>query len=1535
MSSLGQLGSLVISLEANMASFQSDLGRASQVATDAMGKIEAVAGMATKALGVLGVAASLLKFEEAIKGSIEMMDNLDKLSKKTGVVVESLSAMKTAAKYSEVGMEEVGSALQKLSKNMVDFDNGSGKAKGAFEALHLSVRDGAGQFKSADQMMLEAAKSLDQYRDGTAKTALEMQLFGKAGANLAGFLKELSERGLDNAKVTTEQAAMAAKYEDNLKVLSSTSKQFTNHIAQELLPSLVEISGAMASASKEGGNLYAAWIGFGGLASKVFQPVTVLLLGMGSTFMGLAADINEWLAKVTGGDVSARFAAEARKQRDEVLKIYREINAIISDPPKPPKLPEIPKKDAPTIGAGDPEALKAYSAYLTALANAEAVVLDASISYAQKVLDDALAHNLVSYSNYFLSKAQLDDSADLIKADKLRAEIKIEDDLIAKHQARGAAEEKVRFEAMAKRATLQGALDAMEAATLGRKLQDREKETASYKSMNDAIMANWADTVGNMGQEGAVLTEQLNRQLATVIQQFELMGTASGDATAKMLRDWISARAAMAQSAADWSRANQDLANQEKQNSIDVTAGILTQWEGRQKLMQIEADNIPILQKLADVKLAAAQADPSNLKLASDARQAALAVADLTAKISLQNREFQYGQRSAIQDYFDSISNGAKQAQTLFGDAFKGLEDVMANFFKTGKLSFTSFIDSLKADLARLAAQKFMVQIVAAVTGSGVAGIASAAGTVAQSGTGIGGWMSASSTLKSGYDAFTGGMSSMYTNAATSSVGQSLGLGTANTFMAPVYENGALVSAGSGQAAAVTELGATVGTALSYVGAGLAGISLGSAIAGDKKVLGLDGTTTSAIGAAVGAAVFGPIGALIGGVAGGIFDAAFGSGERQSGPGKLQGTFNNSGFSGRSARDWHEDGGWFSSDSNGTDYAALAQPQLDAFKLVTTGYESQFSKLAGIIQKPIDTSAWTFSIDQVADSATAQKQILTDLANAMGAQLIPELSQFQKTGESLADTALRLSDEFTITNNLLDLLGKPGGAFGAVGIESTAARESLIALAGGMQNLASITQAYYTNFYTTAEQAANSWKQMDAVFASLNVSAPRSREGFRALVSGLDLSTASGQAAYVALMNIQGVFAQLTPAIGSATSAVSGATDSAKAVSDAFAVLQKSVAAERAGITSQYNASIQATQTAITNLSTSVSNLSALSASLKSALSSLAMPGTEAVERSVAQAQIATALAIAKSGGPLPQAADLQNSLAIVAKPSAALFSNFTDYQRDFLKTSSDITALSTIAGSQLTAGNAQLDALKAQLDATKTGYADNMARLDGVLSKAQSQIDAANGTTTAVMSVRDAIANLASALSLAPTAARQATAATAAVATGALGSSGSAENPNAYAHPSGVNVNDAADSALVAAAKVVYQSTQNGVSTAQFNAAAAALGVSPEGIYAAVGYNGSPSALRQIYGFASGGDHQGGWRIVGENGPELESTGPSRIYSNPQSKSLLDQSALIDEIKAMRQELHEARLASAPTTKAIARVIDRWEYNGLPATRT
>jgi hypothetical protein len=64
------------------------------------------------------------------------------------------------------------------------------------------------------------------------------------------------------------------------------------------------------------------------------------------------------------------------------------------------------------------------------------------------------------------------------------------------------------------------------------------------------------------------------------------------------------------------------------------------------------------------------------------------------------------------------------------------------------------------------------------------------------------------------------------------------------------------------------------------------------------------------------------------------------------------------------------------------------------------------------------------------------------------------------------------------------------------------------------------------------------------------------------------------------------------------------------------------------------------------------------------------------------------------------------------------------------------------------------------------------------------------------------------------------------------------------------------------------------------------------------------------VPGFASGGDFAGGLRLVGEHGPELEVTGPSRIFNASQTADLLatgNQDA-INELRALRAEVAAAR---------------------------
>lgn len=92
------------------------------------------------------------------------------------------------------------------------------------------------------------------------------------------------------------------------------------------------------------------------------------------------------------------------------------------------------------------------------------------------------------------------------------------------------------------------------------------------------------------------------------------------------------------------------------------------------------------------------------------------------------------------------------------------------------------------------------------------------------------------------------------------------------------------------------------------------------------------------------------------------------------------------------------------------------------------------------------------------------------------------------------------------------------------------------------------------------------------------------------------------------------------------------------------------------------------------------------------------------------------------------------------------------------------------------------------------------------------------------------------------------------------------------------------------------------------------------------------------IPAFAAGGYHAGGLRWVGENGPELEATGPSRIWNQSQLASAMGggggSELLVAEIRALREEQRAQSATIVRLQQDNNRLLMRWETQGLPTER-
>lgn len=93
---------------------------------------------------------------------------------------------------------------------------------------------------------------------------------------------------------------------------------------------------------------------------------------------------------------------------------------------------------------------------------------------------------------------------------------------------------------------------------------------------------------------------------------------------------------------------------------------------------------------------------------------------------------------------------------------------------------------------------------------------------------------------------------------------------------------------------------------------------------------------------------------------------------------------------------------------------------------------------------------------------------------------------------------------------------------------------------------------------------------------------------------------------------------------------------------------------------------------------------------------------------------------------------------------------------------------------------------------------------------------------------------------------------------------------------------------------------------------------------------------MNGIPGFAAGGQHTGGLRIVGEDGPELEATGPARYYSASDTAAMLGRGPSADEIgQAVANYLHSDLYQIAKPLKKIDDRERRWDGDGLPPERS
>ena len=606
---------------------------------------------------------------------------------------------------------------------------------------------------------------------------------------------------------------------------------------------------------------------------------------------------------------------------------------------------------------------------------------------------------------------------------------------------------------------------------------------------------------------------------------------------------------------------------------------------------------------------------------------------------------------------------------------------------------------------------------------------------------------------------------------------------------------------------------------------------------------------------------------------------------------QITGTFSEAeqGFSGAQGVNYKKTGGLFSKSKEWTEWTALPAEVDSAMDMIYRGVRNSFIMLGEVFQ---DTSlaqklqgfVYSFTVGELSiDSVT------NGLTQMMSARLTPAINAAAKAGETFQQTFQRVVNETSATNRAFEVMGRSLiQTFGQNNLNGIlAASDAFIQLFGSVEAFNQSFDGYFSNYFTAQEKTARGWADMIVAFDQIGVAMPTSRAAFRALVDSLDLSTASGRATFKSLMDLQAGFAALTPTIEDATAAAQAMTRAAQEMqaSQIGAYYAQQRKAQEDAIKLQITQSATAAATA-QDLIDSFKAISENLGNYRDALRQSA--GTDSNRYDIARAAYQATAAQALLGN-VDAASSLQGVAETFLQASRDV-GTAGSYARDLATVIATVDNVVGVADRQIPIAEQQLAAATAQTEL-----------LQGILNQMTG-----GGAPTLVANYQQAATDFA-----------------------AFFGTTSIGQTLAIAGGTMQRISDSMGLFIDAAGKGATFSQNDTPYTL-----AAASEAYRQYLLQKYGAWSGPS-------FAAGGYHSGGLRLVGERGPELEFTGPSHILSASDTAALLSGGGLATavaqltrEVTELRAEARAGQAAIAANTAKSARLLDKFDVDGLPEVR-
>lgn len=613
-------------------------------------------------------------FAKFMSDSLESADKTGKMAQSVGISTEALSRMSVSAKLSDVDMEQLAKSMGKLSRNVIDAAAGQGTAATAFDFLGIKVRDTSGHLKSNDQIMAEVADKFSNVKDGAGKTALAMDIFGKSGAALIPMLNGGSVALKENAaladklgltmKDTTTAAAEAVR--DRFTVMGMALQGVSNNVMRGMLPTFDNLSKVMVNTATDTDLLGTASSGLSMmLKSLVTGGIIVkdIFSTMGNVLAGVAASLSVW----------SDSSMSIKDRMKSIGGVWKDVHSTMVDNASADigRIAMMWDDAAPKIAAAAGNAGKAGKKSFDDYANAKAKAKGPTSAESEL---NALGAEAAKFK--FLSEhvAEYQDRITSAKA----AQIEFENTL-----------GKNKDETPAMKARLLSAARAVD-------------EQAQSVKINLAALATDNKIKKINAETEAIGLNNAEKEIAVQLADLEASGIKRGT------DDYTKKAAAIRKAVTENVQGKEADALKKQQQAdaddikrIQLQTALLGENTIQQKLATDALDSdIKLRQKIIGMTAEGAAAEVRAAEETKKARAEAFMAQDKAS------REWSTGAKTATNEYLRTVTDSAAQSKQLFTDAFKGMEDALVNFVKTGKLDFKSLADNIITDLIRIQVQQ-------------------------------------------------------------------------------------------------------------------------------------------------------------------------------------------------------------------------------------------------------------------------------------------------------------------------------------------------------------------------------------------------------------------------------------------------------------------------------------------------------------------------------------------------------------------------------------------------------------------------------------------------------------------------------------------------------------------------------------------------------------------------------------------------------------------------------------------------------------